>query len=444
MGNTAGFLYFRGIELPQFTLDSWDRENPGKKIQNVKNIHSMMRNRLIIFGVMFVLALSIGACTSFKKPAMMNEAPVYERALTEEDNRIRVSAAVVGDQEALQIFGIDLSRKKIQAVWIDVENNTGSPLVLLPTAIDPEYYAPLEVAFAYHKAFAKEANAALNEHLLNLNFPIRSAVAPGSHASGYIFTARKKGMKVIDVDLLGNDFSQNFTFFASNPDSTLGQNIINYLDSMYSSAMLQKVGSVAKLREALEQLPCCVSNEIDGLSSAEPLNVVIIGAIEDWTTAFVRRGYHYQVLSPRYAFGRAQDISGKKQSRGYTAAQAHTFRLWQTPIRYQGKSVWVGQTSVRRGGRFAEKAPLEVTLPVDPDVDEARLDLVQDLVYSQALIKIGFIKGSGQSQSPPAEKLSADVYYTTDGLRAVLVFGDRPTSLEEIDFFNWEHFVDYR
>jgi hypothetical protein len=100
---------------------------------------------------------------------------------------------------------------------------------------------------------------------------------------------------------------------------------------------------------------------------------VIIGAIDDWTTAFVRRGYRYQLLNPRYAFGRAQDMA-----------------------------------------------------------------------YSQALLKVGFIKGSGRPQSTPAEKSSKDVQYMTDGLRVVLVFGDRPASLEGIDFFSWERVDDYR
>jgi hypothetical protein len=177
-------------------------------------------------------------------------------------------------------------------------------------------------------------------------------------------------------------------------------------------------------------------------SAAEPVNLVIIGSLDDWTTAFLRRGYSYQALTPRYLFNRTQDLSGKKLNRGYTLAQANTIRLWQTPIRYRGKPVWVGQTSVRQGGRFALKGPAEVTLPVDPHVDVARLDLIQDLAYSQALIKIGFVKGAGQSQSSPAEKASADVYYTTDGLRTILVFGDRPASLGEIDFFDWERLVE--
>jgi hypothetical protein len=77
-------------------------------------------------------------------------------------------------------------------------------------------------------------------------------------------------------------------------------------------------------------------------------------------------------------------------------------------------------------------------------VDEARYDLAQDLAYSQALIKIGFTKGAGQSQSTAKEQGSGEVHYTTDGLRVALVFGDRPASLDKIDFFNWERLADYR
>ena len=385
----------------------------------------------------------MNACATFKKPATLNEAPIHERALTKEENGIRVSASVLGDDEARQIFGIDLSRKKIQAVWIGVENNIDHPLVLLPMAMDPDYFAPLEVSFAYHKALAADANAALDAHLLNLNFPIRNLIQPGSRASGYIFTNWTKGMKVIDVDLVGDDFSQNFTFFAPNPDSDLGKDIIDRIDSMFSVSELQNVESESDLRQALEQLPCCVSNETGG-RSAEPLNVVIIGAFDDWTTAFVRRGYRYQELNPRWVFGRVQDISGVKISRGYTKAQVNTIRLWQTPIRYNGKPVWVAQTSSRLGGRFAEKAPADVTIPIDPMLDEARYDLAQDLVYSQALIKIGFVRGSGRPQPTATEKGSGDLHYTSDGLRVVLVFGDRPSSLATIDFFNWERLADYR
>ena len=409
----------------------------------MKKLHSIIKKRFIIISFLIGLALFANACTTFKKPATINETPIHERSLTKASNGIRASASVVGDGEARQIFGIDLARKKIQAVWLEVENNTDRPILLLPTAIDPDYFAPLEVAYGYHKAFAADANAALDEYLLKLNFPIRNLIRPKSSASGYIFTNWTKGMKVIDVDLLGNDFSQNFTFFVPNPDSSLGQVIIERMETLSSTAELQNLDDDTEFRRALEQLPCCVLDK-NGERSAESLNVVIVGAFDDWTTAFVRRGYRYQVLNPRYAFGRGQDISGNKLSRGYTKAQAHTIRIWQTPIRYRGKPVWVAQTSTRLGGRFAEKAPVEVTSPTNPKVDEARYDLAQDLAYSQALIKIGFVKGAGRSQSTLTKEASTDVHYKTDGLRVVLVFGDRPASLATIDFFDWERLADYR
>jgi hypothetical protein len=399
--------------------------------------------RSAVVGIAICLTLLVNACATFKKPAAVNEAPIQGRAQTKEANGIRVSTALVGDEETRQIFGIDLSKKDIQALWLAIENNTDRSLILMPTAIDPEYYAPLEVAFAFHKALAVDANKALDEHLLKLNFPVRSLILPGTRASGYIFTSRTEEVKALDVDLVSDDFSQNFTFFAPNPNSLRGEDLLEKLEFIYSVDELQNVESETDLRRILEQLPCCVSQE-NGGSSAEPLNVVIIGDVDDWTTAFIRRGYHYQPLNPRIAFGRIQDVSGKKLSRGYIKKQAHTIRIWQTPIRYRGQPVWVAQISSRLGGRFAGKTDSEVTLPLDPHVDEARNDLTQDLAYSQALVKIGHVKGAGRSRSTIPKDESGEISYTTDGLRVVLVFGNRPASLSTIDFFDWERLADYR
>lgn len=407
---------------------------------NLLKIRSIAIFRPLMAGPLVCLALFMGACATFDKPAAINEAPVHDRALTKEENGIRVSAAVVGDSEAMQIFGVDLFRKNIQAVWLDVENHSGRPLILLPTAMDPDYFSPLEVAFAFHTFFAPDGNRALDEHLSQMNFPIRTPILPGVRSSGYIFTNWLKGMKVIDVDLLGRDFIQNFTFFADNPDSSGKIQVLERMEAMFSDAELQHVESDAELRRSLEQLACCVSQQ-DGALNGEPFNVVVIGEIEHWTTAFLRRGYRYHPVNPRYAFGRTHDFSGHKLSRGYKKAKPHVIRFWQTPIRYKGKTVWAAQTSSRLGGRFADKASLEVTLPMDPYVDEARDDLAQDLAYSQALTKIGYVKGSGPIQRwTPSGK----VHYTTDGLRVVLVFGERPASLAGVDFFDWERLADYR
>ena len=93
---------------------------------------------------------------------------------------------------------------------------------------------------------------------------------------------------------------------------------------------------------------------------------------------------------------------------------------------------------------FKKPTTINKALPKDPDVDEARIDITQDLAYSQALIKIGHVKGAGGLQPIQAEAPSRELQYTTDGLRVVLVFGDRPAGLDTIDFFNWERLADYR
>ena len=81
---------------------------------------------------------------------------------------------------------------------------------------------------------------------------------------------------------------------------------------------------------------------------------------------------------------------------------------------------------------------------MNPYVDEARIDLTQDLAYSQGLIKIGHVKGAGQTLPTQTNQSPENIQYTTDGLRVVLVFGDRPVSLDEIDFFYWERLADHR
>jgi len=409
----------------------------------VMKICLLLMRRSFIIGLMICLALFVGACATFEKPVTTINEQVHERALTKESSGIRVSAAVVGSEEAREIFGIDLFQKNIQAVWLEIENNTDHPLILLPTALDPEYFAPLEVAYAYHKTHTVDAITAIGDYLLTLNFPIRSPILPGSSMSGYVFTNWTKGMKVINVDLLGRNFSQNFSFLAPNPDAEEGQRIIARMETMFSAQELKTVESEAALRQTLEQLPCCVSDE-DGAPTGEPLNVVIIGEIDDWISGFVRRGYQYQPLNPRYVMGRPQDISGQKQSRGYTRSQKHFLRLWKTPILYDGKPAWIAQTGTRLGGRFSEKVSADVTIPLDPYVDHARNDLTQDLTYSQTLIKIGYVKGSGRSQPTLTNATSKGaVEYISDGLRVVLVFAQRPASLADIDFFDWERLADY-
>ena len=66
------------------------------------------------------------------------------------------------------------------------------------------------------------------------------------------------------------------------------------------------------------------------------------------------------------------------------------------------------------------KSPTISTHVIDPDVDESRRYLVEDLLYSQALNRIGLVKGAGAStKAEPQLNLMDDPFYT-DGFRAVM------------------------
>ena len=106
-------------------------------------------------------------------------------------------------------------------------------------------------------------------------------------------------------------------------------------------------------------------------------------------------------------------------------------------MRYHGKQVWVGQISRDIGSRLTIHAAMLVTHKIDPDVDEARSALAEDMAYSQNLAKLGLVEGVGAApRDAPRRNLTTDPYYT-DGNRAVLVLDRHPTSLGQIDVFPW-------
>lgn len=394
---------------------------------------------MLLLGLMILFTVS---CAPFNSPSRSIQPNLVEHILVEEENDIRVSAAIVPFEDEVKIFGIDLSKKNIQAVWLKIENNTSLPLLLLPTAIDPEYFTPSEVAYTYKSKFSKKSIEKLTEHLGELNFPIRGPIIPGITKSGYIFTNLTTGTKIVDVDLIGRSFSQTITLFMRNPNEYKGQRILAFEDSDQASPGITTISNELELRKALEQLPCCVSNS-EHHSEGEPLNAVIIGLVDDWVNGFIRRGYYYQPLNPRYVFGRAQDISGVKKVRGYTRSQQHFIRVWKTPIVYINMPVWVAQIGTRLGGRFAKPLKRDGIIPIDPYVDQTRNDIVQDLVYSQNLKQIGFVRALEPSHTKDAgEFVKGQPPYITDGLRVVMVFSEGPISLGEIGFLDWEK-LDY-
>ncbi|MFT0168654.1 hypothetical protein ACLKMY_06430 [Paraburkholderia mimosarum] len=110
-------------------------------------------------------------------------------------------------------------------------------------------------------------------------------------------------------------------------------------------------------------------------------------------------------------------------------------RGWLAPLRYQGQLVFVAQVGRPVGGRFVPRNDPHPIL--QGNVDEARNYLIQDLMYSGGLDKLGFANGVGAAPySQPRTTLDGATYYT-DGLRAVVFFATRPRSMSDVEFLDW-------
>ncbi len=141
-------------------------------------------------------------------------------------------------------------------------------------------------------------------------------------------------------------------------------------------------------------------------------------------------------MSALYFYDRPQDV-GLQKARQSVDERNH-LRLWLSPMRYQGMPVYIGQISRDIGVKLTTKSPTLTTHEIDPDIDEARDYLIQDLLESQKVAKIGFVEGVGAATSENPRYNLTDSPYWTDGWRVVFVFTEEPTALDEVEFFDWK------
>lgn len=129
--------------------------------------------------------------------------------------------------------------------------------------------------------------------------------------------------------------------------------------------------------------------------------------------------YRYSPVSGLYLFGRSQDVALQRSRRSINE-RLH-LRLWLTPLRFRGKSVWVGQVSRDIGVRFTTKTWNLTTHRVDPDVDESRDYVIEDLMQAGRVEATGYVDGVGEcNHTAPRHNLTGDPYFT-DGKRAVIL-----------------------
>jgi hypothetical protein len=383
--------------------------------------------------VLLAVLLLFAACASpvFPPQGSFDEGFLRARAVTKVEDGIRVSAAFPTLEEARSIFRIDFAREDIRPLWVEIENRSQQPFLFLPTGLDPEYFAPYEASFLYRDVYD---HTSLGRHLEELGFDSRSAIPPGAARSGFVYVNAVEPSLLAQVDLFGWRWAKRLSLIVPVPDAEVAAVSFASLRALYKQADLIEIRNETALRTALERLPCCVGDDA-GTPQGLPLNLVLIGHLEEMGPAFVNRGYHNSPAAPFLVFGRAQDVSARKRSR-WVAPQPHVVRAWQTPLRYEGRPVWVAQVSTVRGGRFAVAAG--DAQGIDPAIDEARNDVVQDLFYSQSVARLGFVGGVGRVATTEPRRTPDGTTYHTSGQRAVLLFTDKTVSLSDIGNFNWE------
>jgi len=376
--------------------------------------------------------------------------------VTRTEGGVRVSTAVLSADESATVYGVPLADKSIQPVWIEVENREDRPYFLLSPGLDPNFFPASEASETF--ASGKSSQAELDRRFRQLAF--RNPVLPGATTSGFVLANLDEGFKFVQIDLVTGGRARTFSILAIVPGFRPDYRVSEvFRRDFYPPEQIVDYTDDDAFRAALVALPCCVTNEA-GSKNGDPLNLVVVGGLDDAFPAFARRGwrpteakwsgsimkmvtsalsgerYRYAPMSSLYMFGRAQDL-GLQKARDNIHQRNH-LRLWLSPMRYHGKQVWVGQISRDIGSRLTMHSPTFTTHKIDPDVDEARSALAQDMAYSQNLAKIGYVKGVGAAlKSAPRGNLTTDPYYT-DGLRSVLVFDRYPTSLAAVDFFPWE------
>ena len=142
-------------------------------------------------------------------------------------------------------------------------------------------------------------------------------------------------------------------------------------------------------------------------------------------------------MSALYFYNRPQDI-GLQKARS-TIHERNHLRLWATNYLYNGNTVWVGAISNDIGSYFTWKTQWKTAHAIDPDIDESRDYLVQDLVYSQSLKQVAIVENvlTPATMEDPHTNFMGQPWWT-DGGRAVFVFGEDTRSLDELEEFNCE------
>ncbi len=384
-----------------------------------------------------VLLIFLSACANKPfLPSPIESMTFTERAVTQTQEVVEVATAVPGADEVVALTGLDLYSQGIQPIWIRIQNQGTKRIRLAIWSIDNEYFSPLEVAWKNRKGYSEKGRVEMERWFLESKMP--RFIPPGESRSGYVYTHLKKGTKGFNLDVYTSGHSYNFTFFVPVPGFRADYTDIDF-KNLYSEDEIQKYDLV-EFRVALESHACC-STDVAG-REGDPLNVVFVGTGLAVRRALLRGDWEEtESNSLDTAFSREHRYHGRQPDGIFRVArpdgsETKELRLWLAPMRVNDESVWMGQASYDMGGGLVQRIFNEYRL--DPDIDDARMFVMQNFWYSQSLARMGIVGGIPNASIDAPRRNFRNSEYFTSGQRVVLFVSETPVALDEVVLLPWE------
>jgi hypothetical protein len=396
----------------------------------------------------FVVLTLLAGCGSFR-PQPLAEIPFQGRTETEERNGLRVSVAVLSREETRNAFGVDLYAEQVQPVWIHIENDTEKPLWFMMHGLDPNYFSAREAAYKSHLRFRLGTNRRIDEYFERLG--INPIVPAKGATSGFAFSHVKLGTKEVRVRIFGPSRVEDFHFYVKVAGFVADSYAVTW-ENFTARTDFVDLETEDELYAMLQTLPCCTTRQ-NGSGKGDPLNLIVIAPerglypffsagwdetelltwSSGWKTfkAFFGGTYRYSPMSALYYAGRSQTL-GLQKARD-TIHERNHLRLWTTRWRYKGDYVFVGTITRDIGVYFTTRAWNLTTHAIDPNVDEARMYLIEDLLTTESVGTLGLVTGVGAATKDEPHRNLMGAPWWTDGRRAVVRFVERGEQIPMAD-----------
>lgn len=364
--------------------------------------------------------------------------PVRELAVTQTTGAISISASVPGQDEAEAIFGVPLHKRGIQPVWLEIVNDSSDHIRFAPTSLDRDYFSPLEVAYMHRRGFTKQARAQMDQRFYNSAMPRQIPV--GETRSGYVFTHFSPGTKSFNIDLFSDGADYSFAFFVTVPGFVPDHAVIDFKKLYAPSDTLNY--DLSGLRNALANNTWSTTDR-SGQQPGLPVTVFIVGEGIDVLKALLRAGWYespsvqdtVQLEKAHYLFGRTPDAVFRIKREN--TRDRNEMYLWMAPIQLDGQPIWMAQIAHFIG----QRTQLEQSIfgsRIDPNIDDGRDYLIQNLWYSQSLSEIAWLAGNDVVviEDPRTDFNNSE--YFTDGYRIVVWPSGVPVSLLDTTRLRWD------